>query len=1008
MQNKGFVIFISAMLAIICLYYLSFTPVVNHYDKKAQEMTATGGDGKAYLDSMANEKVWFGYTLKKARTQQIGLGLDLKGGMNVVMRVNAKDLLTNLSGNYDDPLFRQALDNAANSATSGDFVDKFVAEYKALSPKGQLAVVFGNGPLRESIAARTGDDEIIKILKEKFNSASEAAINVLRTRIDRFGVVSPNIQKIEGEGRILVELPGVKEPERVRDLLQKSANLQFRRTYTLQEVEGDLRSANERLSAMAKVATATKKGEKPEVEQNASEPANAEGTPETNTDSLKAGGTTELQPEKKDEATESTDNVLFNLLKVEGRGGAVVGIARAANMDKIDSLLEIAHERGFMREDLMLRWGNNPILNPKTGRETDYFELYAIRNTRTGEPDLSGDVVTGSRSEVDQQGIGNRGPKVTMSMNEEGSRQWARLTKENIGRSIAIVLDNVVYSAPNVSNEITGGNSEISGNFTVEQTVDLANVLNSGKMDATVVIEQENVVGPTLGHDSIKAGIISFIVAIVLLMLYMFMMYGRIPGMLVNGALIINSFFTLGILASFHSVLTLSGIAGLVLTLGMAVDANVLIFERIKEELRAGKSMTRAICDGYSNAFSAIFDSNITTIITGIVLYSFGTGPIRGFATTLIIGLVASFLTAVFLTRIVAEWLDKRGKMSKVTYSTRLSKNFLVNPKFNILGSWKIGIAIPLAIIVLGVVGLGVWGLNRGIEFSGGRNYIIEFDQPVEIEQVRNALNEPLQQKFVLTSIGAEGTRVRVATNFKVEDNSPETEAEINSILFESTKGLYKTAPDKEDFLSDRIISSQKVSASMSHDISNKAILAVVISLIFMALYILIRFRYIHYSVGAFASVLCTTLSIIALYALLWKIMPFTMELDQNFIAAVLAIIGYSINDVVVVFDRIRENSKLYPNRDRFATVNDALNSTLSRTFNTSMTTFVVMLIIFIFGGSSMRSFTFAILLGVIIGTYSTLFVAVPVAYLVANAKDKKRGNKNVSSKGLNPATSRK
>lgn len=983
MQNKGFVIFITAALAIICAYYLSFTPVVRHYESKAEAMTAAGQDGKAYLDSMANENVWFGQTLKKARTQQIGLGLDLKGGMNVVLRLNAKDLLINLSGHSEDPNFLKALDNAAKSSQSGDFIDKFVSEYKKIAPEGQLSIIFGNGDLREQVSARSTNEEVIKILKEKYNSASEASINVLRTRIDRFGVVAPNIQKIEGEGRILVELPGVKEPERVRSLLQQSANLQFWRTYDYTEVEGDLINANNRLSAMASLSST-----KATIEEESATETPATEEEATSTE-VTPEGTTQEAPQVEEKATEPMGNVLFNRLNLVNRG-VIVGMARNANRATIDSLIQVAKEQGFIREDLLLLWGNAPYVDPETKRETDLYELYAIRGNRSGQPDLGGDVVTSSKSEMSQS-IVNRGPVVTMAMNEEGARKWARLTKENIGKPIAVVLDNVVYSAPAPRGEITGGRSEISGDFTVEQTVDLANVLSSGRMEATVTIEQENVVGPTLGEESIRSGVISFFVALLILMIYMCLAYGFIPGMVANGALIINSFFTLGILASFHSVLTLSGIAGLVLTLGMAVDANVLIFERIKEELRAGKSVTRAIADGYGNAFSAIFDSNLTTIITGIILYTFGTGPIRGFATTLIIGLIASFVTAVFLTRIVVEWLDKKGKMSKVTYTTSITRNILTNPSFNILGKRKLGIAIPVILVLIGLVGYFTLGLNKGIEFSGGRNFVIAFDQKVNIEEIRAALAPELDNKLVVTSIGNEGTEVRIATNYMIEENTAEVEDAINEKLYNACKDFYQTPVTKDTFLSESIVSSQKVSASMSKDISRKAFIAVLISLIFMALYILLRFRRISYSIGAFASVTATTLSIIALYILLWKLMPFTMEIDQNFIAAILAIIGYSINDTVVVFDRIRETIKTYPNRDLYTTINDALNSTLSRTLNTSLTTFIVMFIIFIFGGASMRSFTFAILLGVVIGTYSTLFVASPIAYMLATKKSKKQ-----------------
>ena len=635
MQNKGFVILFASLLTIICAFYISFTPVVRHYDQKALAMTAAGEDGKAYLDSMANEKVWFGYTLKKARNQQIGLGLDLKGGMNVVLKVNGRDLLRNLSGHNQSPAFIEAIDRAAKEG-GNDFVGTFVKAYKELEPSGSLAVIFSNGPLRDVISPKSSDQEVIKVLQEKYSSAIDAAINVLKTRIDRFGVVAPNVQRIEGQGRILVELPGVTEPQRVRELLQRSANLQFWRTYTYDEVASDLVDANNRLSAMA----------------------NGNDQMPADTTANEADSTAVQTP-----ANAGVEDVLFSKLNLTNRG-TIVGYARRADLDKIDAMLEEAHKQKVIREDLMLLWGNSPIKNPQTGKETDIYELYAIRGNRNALPDLGGEVVTSARSEV-RNDLGQNRPVVTMTMNDEGARKWARLTGDNIGRNIAIVLDGVVYSAPNVNNEITGGRSEISGAFTVDETTDLANVLNSGRMEASVEIEQESVVGPTLGSESIKAGIISFIIAIILLMIYMCLAYGLIPGLIADGALILNSFFTLGVLASFHSVLTLSGIAGLVLTLGMAVDANILIFERIKEELRAGKSMTRAIQDGYGNAFSAIFDSNLTTVITGGVLYAFGTGPIRGFATTLIIGVIASFITAVFLTRIVVESLDKKGRMDK-------------------------------------------------------------------------------------------------------------------------------------------------------------------------------------------------------------------------------------------------------------------------------------------------------------------------------------------------------
>ena len=975
MQNKGFVTFVTVSLALICAFYLSFSLVTRHYDNKAEKMGEVAG--KAYLDSMANEKVFLGYTLKEARKQQIGLGLDLKGGMNVILKLNAGDLLKSLAGDTQDPNFLKAIQLASKSNSEGNYIDQFVSEYKKLSPGINLAVVFGSGDLREQINPSTSEAQVINILKEKYNSAVEASFNVLSTRIDRFGVVAPNLQRLEGQGRILVELPGVKDPERVRELLQRSANLQFWRTYTFDEVANDLVGLNDRLLALGSMP--------------APQPVAAEA-PAASTDSLVADSTTAVavaQPAKGLQV-----DTLAKYLQLGGRGGATVGLAQDRDRNKIDSLLALATEYHLLPEDLTLLWGAKPIQDPQTRKLTNIYELYAIRTNRSMKPDLSGDVVTSARADVDQNRLGSAEPQVSMSMNQEGAQIWARLTKENIGRSIAIVLDGVVYSAPNVNSEITGGQSSISGNFTIEEANDLANVLNSGKMETSVVIEQENVVGPTLGKASIQAGIISFAIALVLLMIYMCLAYGFIPGMIANLALVVNSFFTLGILASFNAVLTLSGIAGLVLTLGMAVDANVLINERIKEELRKGKGMTRAISDGYGNAFSAIFDSNLTSIITGIVLFYFGAGPIRGFATTLIIGLIASFITAVFLTRMVFEALDKHHKLDNVTYTTVITKNLLVNPSYNFLGARVKGYLLPLLLIIAGVVSFFAVGLNNGIEFSGGRNYIIKFDQQVDNQKVREALAPALEQKLVLTAIGTEGDQVRVSTNYLIEDSGEAVESQIKAKLYEGLKGFYKTTPSEADFDS-YIISSQKVSASMSDDIKSQALIAVALSLLFMAIYILIRFRDIAFSIGAFASVTVTTLMIMAIYTLLWKIMPFTMEVDQNFIAALLAIIGYAINDVVIVFDRIREEIGNHPQADRFSVINGALNSTLSRTLNTSFTTFIVMIIVFAFGGASMRSFTFAILLGVVFGTYCTLFVATPIAYEVA----KRRKSKAIEAK---------
>ncbi len=966
MQNKGFVTFVTVSLALICAFYLSFSFVTNRYEKKAEAM----GDvaGKAYLDSMANEKVWLGtYTLNDARKQQIGLGLDLKGGMNVVLKLNAGDLLRNLAGNSEDANFHKAIELASKQIGGEDFVEDFVAQYRKLEPNGSLAAIFGAGALRDQITTKSTDADVIDLLHQQYESAIETSFNVLRTRIDRFGVVAPNLQRMQGQGRILVELPGIKEPERVRELLQRSANLQFWRTYSFSEVSSDLMEADQRLASLGQ-GTATA----PVVDSLASDStATAEVAPAT-------------------EPTAQRGESLSTYVQLGGYGGAVVGTARAIHMAKVDSLLEVAKEQRLLREDLTLMWGVKPITG-KDGKATDIYELYAIRTNRSMTPDLGGDVVTSASAQIESR-FGKSEPHVSMSMNSEGAQKWARLTKDNIGRAVAVVLDGVVYSAPNVNTEITGGQSMISGGFSMDEATDLANTLNSGKMETSVVIEQESVVGPTLGAESIRAGVISFCIALVLLMIYMCLAYGIKPGMIANVGLVINSFFTLGILASLSAVLTLPGIAGLVLTLGMAVDANVLINERIKEERRKGKDMTRAIADGYDNAFSAIFDSNLTSILTGIVLFVFGTGPVRGFATTLIVGLVASFITAIFLTRMIFEAMDKRGKLSDVTYDTAMTRNFLVNPNFDFIGSRTKGYIGVAIVVLVGLVSYFTVGLNQGIEFSGGRNYVVKFDQVVNNDELRSALAPAFDEKLVLTSIGTDGNQVRISTNYKIEEEGQAVEEEVKTKLYTGVKDFYSVAPSQDQFISttNYIIDSQKVSASMSDDIKREAAIAVTLALILMALYILLRFRNVAYSIGAFAAVTVTTITILSAYTLLWKVMPFTMEIDQNFIAAVLAIIGYSINDVVIVFDRVREEIGLRPKADRGEVMNLSLNATLSRTFNTAFSTLLVMLGVFAFGGASMRSFTFVIILGVVFGTFATLFVATPLAYLVAKRGDAK------------------
>ena len=991
MQNKGFVKVFAVLLTLVCLFYLSFSFVTNRYNKKAAEYA--GGDAvkeSLYLDSLSTEKVWLGYTLKECREMEISLGLDLKGGMNVVLELNVPDVIRSLSNNNPDENFNKALDLAyAHQATSQkNFIDLFADEYKALDSNARLSSIFSTFELKDKITPQSSDAQVISVLKEEVQSAIDNSFNVLRTRIDRFGVVSPNIQRLETAGRILVELPGVKEPERVRKLLQGSANLEFWETYKLPEIYQQLAAAD---AALANILSASNDTTSVETEKTAVAQDTAKA--ETNDaatallDSIKGNNASEVNPS---EAEFAKAHPLFAVLQINQYNGqlapsAVVGFARTSDMEKINEYLSYKQVKDALPRNLTLKWGVKAM-----DEKGQFFELYALKVTnRDGSPALGGDVVTDAKADfVQQPGISSQ--QVSMSMNAEGAKAWARLTKDNINRSIAIVLDGMVYSAPNVQGEITGGQSSITGNFTPEEAKDLANVLKSGKMAASVHIVQEDVVGPSLGQEAINSGFISFLLALILLMVYMCAFYGIIPGLVADGALVLNIFFTMGILASFQAVLTLPGIAGMVLTLGMAVDANVLIYERTKEELRAGKTLSKAIADGYSNAFSAIFDSNLTSIITGVVLFYFGTGPIRGFATTMIIGLFASFLTAVFLTRIVYEALLAKDKMKNVTFVTNITKDLLKSPKVNFLGARKIGYLIPLGIIILGIISMMTIGLNKGIDFTGGRNYVVRFDKEVHTDEVRSLLEPQLDGAVSVITIGT-SDQVRISTNYKIEIQDPTIDQEIENKLYEGLKPLLKEGTTLDQFTNEYIKSSQKVGPSMADDIKNAAFLAVIFSMICMAAYILLRFRDISFSVGVLASVAVTTLCIISFYTLLWKVLPFSMEVDQTFIAAILTIIGYSINDTVVVFDRIRETIKTYPKRERYQVINDALNSTLCRTFNTSLTTLVVVICIFILGGSTIRSFTFAILLGIIIGTYSTLFVATPIAYELQKKKLKKQ-----------------
>ena len=988
MQNKGFVKVFAVLLTLVCVFYLSFSFVTRHYTNKAKEFAK--GDVKVeqdYLDSLANEKVFFGnWTLKQCREMEISLGLDLKGGMNVILEVSVPDVIKALADNKPDEAFNQALANAAKQAISSqdDVITLFVREYHKIAPDARLSELFATQQLKDKVNQKTSDAEVEKVLRTEVKAAVDNSYNVLRTRIDRFGVVQPNIQSLEDKmGRIMVELPGIKEPERVRKLLQGSANLEFWETYNAKDVAPYLQAADNKLrSILANEAPADSAA----VDSTAA-PVVAQAT--STADSLAAALKGENKAQSVDLAQIKKEHPLLAVLQVNSSGqGPVVAYANYKDTADINKYLSMKEIQAELPKDLRLKWGVSAYEYDPKGQT---FELYAIRSTeRNGRAPLEGDVVVSAKDEYDQFGK----PAVSMSMNTDGSRRWAQLTKQNIGKSIAIVLDGYVYSAPNVNTEITGGNSQITGHFTPEQAKDLANVLKSGKMPAPARIVQEDIVGPSLGQASINAGVFSFIVALILLMIYMCSMYGFIPGMVANGALVLNMFFTMGILSSFQAALTMSGIAGMVLALGMAVDANVLIYERTKEELRAGKGVKKALADGYSNAFSAIFDSNLTSIITGVILFNFGTGPIRGFATTLIIGILISFFTAVFMTRLVYEYFMNKDKWLNLTFSSKISKNLMTNVHFDFMGRNKQWFTITGIILVICIGSLFVRGLSQSIDFTGGRNFKVQFENAVEPEQVRELIASKFGDSNVsVIAIGTDKKTVRISTNYRIEEEGNNVDSEIEAYLYETLKPVLtqnitlETFIDRENHTGGSIVSSQKVGPSIADDIKTSAMWSVVLALIAIGLYILIRFRNIAYSVGSVAALTSDTLMILGAYSLCWGWMPFSLEIDQTFIGAILTAIGYSINDKVVIFDRVREFFGLYPKRDRKQLFNDSLNTTLARTINTSLSTLIVLLCIFILGGDSIRSFAFAMILGVVIGTLSSLFVASPIAYMMMKNK---------------------
>lgn len=976
MQNKGFVKAFAILLTLVCVFYLSFSFVTRHYTNKAREIA--NGDPQAeqnYLDSLANEKVWlWNWSLKDCREMEIGLGLDLKGGMNVILEVSVPDVIKALADNKQDETFNQALATAAKQATTSqdDIITLFIREYHRLAPDAPLAQLFATQQLKDKVNQKSSDAEVEKVLREEIKAAVDNSYNVLRTRIDRFGVVQPNIQSLEDKmGRIMVELPGIKEPERVRKLLQGSANLEFWETYNAKEIAPYLQSADSKLRAILTSTTDT-----------VATPVKTEAKTISATDSIAAALKGETASQGAEMEQYKKEHPLLAVMQVNPAEGPVAGYALAKDTATINSYLAMPEVQAELPKDLRLKWGVSAAsFDPK--KQT--YELYAIRATeRNGRAPLEGDVIVDAKDDFDQYGK----PSVSMSMNTDGARRWALLTKQNIGKSIAIVLDGYVYSAPNVINEITGGNSEITGHFTPEEAKDLANVLKSGKMPAPAHIVQEDIVGPSLGQESIEAGIISCIVAFILLMVYVCSMYGFTAGMVANGALLLNFFFTLGILSSFQAALTMSGIAGLVLSLGMAVDANVLIFERTKEELRLGKKVKDALKDGYSNAFSAIFDSNFTSIITGVILFYFGTGPIRGFATTLIIGIAISFFTAVFMTRLVFEHFMNKDKWLNLTFETPLSKGVLQDTKYNFMKYNKTWLSSGLIIVLICVGFLFVRGLSQSIDFTGGRNYQVRFEQSIEPEQVRELIEGQFEDANVtVIAIGTDGKTVRISTNYRINEEGNNVDSEIEAKLYEVLKPLLtknislETFIDRDNHTGGSIISSQKVGPSIADDLKVAAVWAVIFAVLGIGLYILFRFRNIAYSVGSIAALTFDTILILGVYSMFWNILPFSMEIDQTFIGAILTAIGYSINDKVVIFDRVREYFHLYPKRSTFQLFNDSLNSTLTRTLFTGSSTLIVLVVIFILGGESIRSFSFAMILGVVFGTFSSLFIASPIAY---------------------------
>ena len=995
MQNKGIVICVAVLLTLASIFYLSFSVATSYYDSEAAKIK----DPIAQQDYKDSVKYLGVYSYQNCLETQIGLGLDLKGGMNVILEISVPDVIENLADHKTDAGFTNAMKEARaqEEANGGDFVSLFINAYHKSAPGHKLAEVFATQQLQGKVSPQSSDADVEKAIRASVQDAIDNSFNVVRTRIDKFGVVQPNIQKLEGQqGRIMVEMPGISQPERMRKMLQGSANLEFWETYNSEEIAPYLQQLDTRLAngdheveAKDSVAADSAKNEVAKAEP-------AKAAPKLN---LKKGdeAKSKINAEKQSAAAIKAHPLLARLQLVPGQGLSTVGYASVRDTAAINKLIYSALAKQVLPSDLKLLWSAKPAdhLNVK-----NIYELHALKvTTSTGRAPLEGDVITDAKDEFEPT---TGAPCVSMKMNTEGARRWAQMTKANVGKAIAIVLDGVVYSAPRVNGEIAGGSSQITGNFTIEDTKDLANTLKSGRMPAPARIVQEEVVGPTLGAQSIQMGIISFVVAFVLLMVYMVMMYNIIPGMMANLALLVNVFFTLGILTSFQAALTLPGLAGMVLSLGTAVDANVLIYERIKEELRSGKGMKQAVAAGYGNAFSAIFDSNLTSLITGVILLVTGTGPVRGFATTWIIGIVVSFFTAVFLTRLVYDYKLNHDKWMHCKFDTPVSHNLMQGKKYKFMSMYKTTFTVAIVAAVVFIGSFVVRGLSKSIDFTGGRNYVVQFEKAVEPEQIRTVLGDAFvnadgtKANTSAIAIGTDGRTIRVSTNYMIESNSPTVDDEAETILYNSLKkaGLVSQQnveafknPDVRQGGS--IISSTKVGPSVAKDITMGAIYSVLFALIAIFLYILLRFRNVAFSVGSTIALAFDALTVVGFYSLLWGLVPFSLEIDQTFIGAILTVVGYSINDKVVVFDRIRENMKLHPKGDRQQLFNASINETLARTINTSTSTLIVLLCIFILGGDSIRSFAFAMILGVVFGTLSSIFIASPMAYIVLGRKIK-------------------